>query len=323
MAVIAEEDRLLAEEIERARLEEEARIAAFTNQIADAPPAPPIPVAMLPERFSAGDYQIGSEQYMNELARAQQGSGFIAPEVSFTGEVITPGYDPATDPRAIAAEQAATSFKRQQLYGSLLRDGATAAEAFRFANSRYPDIRSAPGLIRAETAMERSRPIQPEIRDVGGVQMVRTGPQSWRPLTPTRAVPGRVTPAIAAQSRNIADEASLIRRALAKGVKEGLVPLPYSDDEKAQLRADLQRLEAEQQRILSDPAVSPNVDQTAFSRMRPAWEAAGRAPVVAPNITLAAAPVSETITVTTKEDFDRLPSGAVYAGKDGKRYRKP
>jgi hypothetical protein len=31
----------------------------------------------------------------------------------------------------------------------------------------------------------------------------------------------------------------------------------------------------------------------------------------------------DSITVTTKEDFDRLPSGAVYTGKDGRKYRKP
>lgn len=195
--VLEAEDRKLAEEIERARLEEEAKILAFQQQQQAALP-PPVWAGspeMVIDEFNAqpgavsAPTVIGSEQYNQELARAQAGSGFIAPDVGPMGNVVTPGYDPATDPRAIAAEQAATSYKRQQLYGSLLRDGATAAEAFRFANSRYPDIKSAAGLMRAETALARRAPMQPEIQTVDGVRIMRTGPASFaripeaRPLT--------------------------------------------------------------------------------------------------------------------------------------------
>lgn len=315
MAVILEDEDLIAQaqERERARLEEEARILAF-QQAQQAVLPPPVWTGSLGvaiDEFNAqpgmvsAPTTIGSEQYNQELARAQRGSGYVAADIGPMGNVITSGYDPTTDPRAIAAEQAATSFKRQQLYGQLLRDGATAAEAFRFAHSRFPDIRSAPGLMQAETAIARTRPFQPEIRDLGGVQMVRTGPQSWRPLTPPRAVPGRVTPAVQAQAQGLAQEASLVRRALSRGVKEGLVPLPYTDEEKAKLRDDLKRIESEQQRILSAPEVNPNVDQRGFAQMRPAWEAAGRAPMVTPPASIASAPAQ------------------VIVIKDGKRYGLP
>lgn len=37
-----------------------------------------------------------------------------------------------------------------------------------------------------------------------------------------------------------------------------------------------------------------------------------------------AAPAAEALpTITSKEEFDKLPSGAEFIGSDGKRYRKP
>lgn len=174
-------------------------------------------------------------------------------------------------------------------------------------------------MMRAETAIARNRPVQPEIRDVGGVQMVRTGPQSWRPLTPARAVPGRVPPAVRAAEDNLKDEIAALRKELTGGI---IPPPPAKADA---IKARITALEQQRVQMLENPAFNPNVDQRAFSAMRPAWEAAGRAPVVIPqSATLASAtPVSETITVTTKEQFDRLPSGATYVTKDGRRARKP
>lgn len=294
MATVLEDEDLIAQaqERERARLEEEALILAYQQQQASLPP--PVwagsPEAAI-DAFNAqpgmvsAPTTIGSEQYNQELARAARGSGFIAPNVSPTGEVITGAYDPAADPRVIAAEREAVNFQRQQLYRQLLRDGSTAAEAFRFANSRYPDIKSAAGLIRAETALASTKPMQPEIRDVGGVQMVRTGPQSWRPLTPPRAVPGRVPPAVRAAEDNLKDEIASLRRQL---TSTGLGGLPLEPEKAAALKAEIATKEQQRVDLLNRPEFSPNVDQLGFSRMRPAWEAAGRAPSVMPQAAVAA-----------------------------------
>lgn len=288
MATVLEDEDLIAQaqERERARLEEEALILAYQQQQRASLP-PPVWAGSPEAAIDAFNAQpgivgaptiIGSEQYNQELARAQRGSGFIAADVGPMGNVITPGYDPATDPRALAAEREAINFQRQQLYGQLLRDGSTAAEAYRFANSRYPDIKSAAGLIRAETVLARTQPMQPEIRDLGGVQMVRTGPQSWRPLTPSRAVPGRVPPVVRAAEDNLKDEIASLRRQL---TSTGLGGLPLEPEKAAALKAEIAVKEQQRVDLLNRPEFSPNVDQVGFSRMRPAWEAAGRAPVVA------------------------------------------
>lgn len=45
--------------------------------------------------------------------------------------------------------------------------------------------------------------------------------------------------------------------------------------------------------------------------------------IPAPPVAAAPAPAPSTPTITTKEQFDRLPSGTIYVGKNGRRYRKP
>jgi hypothetical protein len=337
MPTILEDEDLIAQaqERERARLEEEAAILAYQQQQQAALP-PPVwagsPEVVIDE-FNAqpgmvgAPTTIGSEQYNQELARAQRGSGFIAPNVSPTGEVISAGYDPALDPRVIAAQREAVNFQRQQLYGQLLRDGATAAEAFRFANSRYPDIKSAPALSRMDALAASRKPLQPEVRVVDGVRMMRSGPNSWARVPEPRASASRLVapPQIKVQDENLKGQLSSLRRALV--AEQGKT---VADDTKiAALTQQIAGLEKARVDLVAPggvpiPEMNQNVDQRSFSQMRPAWEAAGRAPVVMPQAaTLAAAPVSETVTITTKEDFDKLPSGATYTGKDGRKYRKP
>lgn len=197
MATVLEEEDLIAQaqKRERARLEEEARILAFQQQQQAALP-PPVwagsPEVVI-DQFNAqpgavgAPTLIGSDQYQNELARAARGSGYVAADVGPMGNVITGAYDPSIDPLRIAAEKEATNFQRQQLYGQLLRGGATAAEAFRFANSRHPDIKAAPGMIRAEALASRRQPIQPEIQTIDGVRVMRTGPNSFARIPETRS----------------------------------------------------------------------------------------------------------------------------------------
>lgn len=333
MAAILQDEDLIAQaqERERARLEEEAAVLAFQQRqamLAQAQP-PPVtftnPVGPIEVGVPAGvalpempRQMVGDAQYQLEVDRAQRGSGFVNADVGPMGNVIAPGYDPATDPRAIAAEQAATSYKRQQLYGSLLRDGATAAEAFRFANSRYPDIKNAAGLARMEELTSR-RNFQPRAVSAGGVTFdeLSQGRFSRRPF-PT-AVPGHVPPAVRAAEDNLKDEIASLRKELTEG------RLPPAPAKANAIKSRITALEQQRVQMLSDPSFNPNIDQRGFAQMRPAWEAAGRAPMVTPQAaTLASAtPVSETITVTTKEQFDRLPSGATYVTKDGRRARKP
>lgn len=332
MATVLEEEDLIAQaqKRERARLEEEARILAFQQQQQAALP-PPVwagsPEVVI-DQFNAqpgavgAPTLIGSDQYQNELARAARGSGYVAADVGPMGNMITPGYDPATDPRAIAAEQAATNYKRQQLYGSLLRDGATAAEAFRFANSRYPDIKSAPGLMRAEALAERNKPFVPQIRNVGGLPMVERSRGNFAFVQPAKTQGGKASEATKAAADNLADQIASLRKRLQPGPYGKLSTTP---EEAARIQADITRKERERVALFETPEANPDIDQPSWNAMRPAWEAAGRPPAVMPqSATLASVtPVSETITVTTKEDFQKLPSGSIYVGKDGKRYRKP
>lgn len=83
---------------------------------------------------------IGDEQYQNELARAQRGNGFIAAEVSNNGELLQPGVDPnyRSPEQLIIQDKLATAakrFKGQQMYASLIKGGASPAEAIRLAGA--------------------------------------------------------------------------------------------------------------------------------------------------------------------------------------------
>lgn len=306
MATLLEDEDLIAQarERERARLEEEARLLAL-QQAQQAPP--PVwqggsvaeidqfnaqPAVITGERTT-----IGSPQYQQELARAQAGSGFIAPEVALTGEVITPGYDPSTDLRRIRSEELATRYKGQQLYQSLVQGGATPAEAYRAAGHLL-NFSNPLAQVKTEEFLAR-RAFQPTSTSVGGVTFDQLSPGRFSrrpPVVMPKMVPGRVAPDVSAQARSLTEDATLLKRALAKGTKEDTgMPKPFTDEEKTEMRENIKRIEAQRNQLLSQPESNPNVDQAGWSAMRERFNAAGSQPEQS-------APFKEGTTVRNKQN---------------------
>lgn len=290
------EDELAAEaaERERARLEEEALIAASQPPIWAGSAAADI------DAFNAGPpiavtapTQIGSTQYQQELARAQAGSGFIAPDISPTGEVITPGYDPTRDFARIKSEEAAMRYKGQQLYQSLVSGGATPAEAYRAAGHLL-NFSNPLAQVKAEDLISR-RAFQPRSVMGEGVTFDELSPGRFSRRPPPRMpamVPGRVPPAVRAAEDNLKDQISALRGQLARGGVMG-VPLPAAEADA--LRAEIAKKERERVELLSAPEMNPNIDQAGWMNMRDRFNAAPRPPT----------------------------DDKVVVIKDGKRYRLP
>lgn len=331
------EQQRLAEE-ERLRLEEETRLLAEQQAVAATPP--PIPQNFLsnpnadaeaaamqaqfnqqtaPTAFVPGTARQmkGDERYMQEVARAQAGSGFIAPDVGPGGNVITPGYDPELDPRAVLARKEATNLQRNQYVSSLVQGGATYAEALRAALGRYPSVGDPNTLLKAE-ALALKQNFKPSIVNVGGVPWIESSRGSFKPLQPAQKfVGGKPTPVLRAKEDILKQQISGLRGELKRSASE----LPLPPERVTAIEADIARKEQERIALFGSPESNPNVDQIGWENMRERFNAPSQAP-----IPQAAAPTgteTETITITSKEQFNKLPSGSVYVGKDGKKYRKP
>lgn len=348
--ILADEDLIAqAQERERARLEEEARLLALQQSQIQAAPAspmlpPPPPVWAGSSEAAIDDFNAqpgaisapasrGSVQYQQELARAAGGSGFIAPDVSPTGDVITPGYDPARDPRAIIARREAETLQRNQYIAGLVNDGATYAEALRAGLGRYPGTADPNLALKAEALALKSRPFTPRTVNVGGKTLIERSRNNFfepRAEVPPKFMGGKLTPEVISTEKVLEQELGIKKRALEGGTKAAVdedgktVQVPLTETEKAEKKADIDRLEQQRRNLYGPggkltPEMNPNVDQPSWARMRDRFNAAGSQAPIPPQ----AIPVEETLTVTTKEQFDRLPSGATYTGKDGRKYRKP
>lgn len=231
---------------------------------------------------------IDDLQYQQELARAQGRSGaggFIAAEVSPFGEVLAEGYDSNyVDPVRLAQrtklEMAAKRYKGQQMYASLIKNGATPAEAIRLAGADM--FANEPSEM--VSAVLRSQP---------------------RPTVPQRMVPGRVPPGVRAQEANIVSKLSEKRRGLrGKSVAGMLIPL--EDAERAALEQEISALESERVRLLSDPSFNPNVDQVGYSRIRGAMETE---PIARPQIAPKQSSEPKSLTPDIAKEFLRLADG--------------
>ena len=336
-----EQQRLLEEE--RRQQEEAARVLAEQDALAaqqgfvpggipQGEPAP-MPQEVQMPAAPAPSYSVDSQQYANEVARAQRGSGFINADIGPGGNVITAGYDPEKDPRAIVARREAENLQRNQYVASLVKGGATMAEALRSANGRYPGTIDPALSIKAEQLALKQN-FRPQIVTQDGVQMMSTAPGAWRALTPpkpTRIQGGKVDPLVTQQAGDLSKAITIERQRLSRGTKPGIdsggkqTHVPLTDTDQEAIRAEIKRLETNQANLYGPgghlaPEFNAKVDQPSYMRMKDAFNAPP--PVTTPQAQ-AAPTVSETITITTKEQFDKLPSGSVYAGKDGKKYRKP
>jgi len=284
---------------ERKRLEEEALLAElYGQQIQDAPPAPAIPVEMpaeTPPEVWRGSPASEIDQLNAEAPILQ--SYATSTDNAFTAEQNR--ENPALQKQQALLGLQARRFAGVQKYQQLIKDGATREEALALAG---PEMYANDVKAFAAEVLRPQRMIRPPVQ---------------------KFVPGKVTPALRAQEQNIGDNLRELRRALARGVTgSGPLATPYTDDERAALKAEIQGLEKARVDLVSGPESNPNVDQVGFQQMKPAWDAAGAIPRPAAPAASATAP-QEPSQVTSKAQFDNLPSGAVYIGKDGRRYRKP
>lgn len=267
---------------ERRRLEEEQALLEMEQLMASriAPPDPQLPQEAIPAEnvgfTNAADGQIqidtpegfappfnrqmiGDERYQQEVARAQRGSGFLAPEVGIAGGLVTPGYDPTIAEAAQRREQArlaaqAERFNGVQGYQQSIKSGATPAEALALWGPKM--YAGNPGdLVSLVTRREPLARIAPQQKFVGG----------------------KMTPAIAAESSDLQADLRRQESALAKGTKPGLdkfgkkTEVPLNSEEVARLEANIGRIKGERKQLLSDPSINPNVDRTGWANMQEAW----------------------------------------------------
>lgn len=250
------------------------------------------------DQIVADDRAAEEIQYQQELARAQGRSGamgFVATEVSPLGEVIAPGFDSSYQTQEQLIEQAkleaaAQRYKGQQMYASLIKNGATPAEAIRLAGADL-FANNPSGLV---NAVVRSQP---------------------RPSPVQRMVPGRVPPAVRAEEDNIKQRLGLLRESLTGG-RYGVVP---KGEAKKQIEDQIAALEQERVRILGRPEFNPNIDQVGYARIRSGMESEPiPRPAIAP-VQMAQAPATDDKVVVEKggKQF-RLPkSQLAEAKRDG------
>jgi hypothetical protein len=162
-------------------------------------------------------------QYRQELQRAQAGNGFINADVGPGGEVITPGRDPVLDDlRQGKAQELAMRYKGQQLYKSLVDGGATPAEAYR-ASGHLLNYSNPIKQVQLDAMLARQQPLQPEVRTVDGVKLIRSGPHSWSRVPEARpAATARVQLPldVAAQQKIAAAKITDTRQDLERAKKE-------------------------------------------------------------------------------------------------------
>jgi hypothetical protein len=178
------------------------------------------------------------------------------------------------------------------------------------------------------------------------------------PVTRVKPLPkmvrGSIPPDIKLRQNQLAEEITRDRMLLDRGTEQvmdekgkKMVERPLDPRRKLALARGIEEKQKQAMELIAPggflkPEYNQNVDQTSFNRAR--WDAADIPvpPVPAADPTRqapttftnpgggsiqvqkgGAVPVEEAIMITTKEQFDKLPPGAVYTGKDGKKRRKP
>lgn len=205
------------------------------------------------------------------------------------------------------AEQAVTTalkFQGIRGYQKDLANGEDANKALAkwapimFTQPHAASLGQAASMVRA-TATPPSKLV-----DVGGV-LYRSNPDGTvTALTPPKVTAPKTNPFDLQEHRALLGQIAALQKEL------DLDPSgPAADETRQKLQYLTQQAQAVRTRS-SAPATQPQA-----------------APVVAPGAPApvrAAAPAPEVPpTVTTKAQFDALPSGAIYVGRNGHRYRKP
>lgn len=241
----------------------------------------------------------------------REASGYIAPHVDEFGQVQSTAYDSrAAD---IEAETLARRFKGQQLYQSLVDGGASPSEAFRLAapDLLYNDIK---GQMKAAPRMSQE-PFTPSLTEADGGRIFRRGPQSAQ-FIPTRSPV--VPPEVKAKQDLLRTQISALRRQQADPISK-VMGGAEMDKQIAELeRQYVANVSPQTAESLPPPPVLETVTKAGPEANK------GKGGIEITRQPKAVEVASETTpTISTKAQFDALPKGSIYLGKDGKKYRKP
>lgn len=254
-----------------------------------------LPVARAPVWAGSAASDIDAANAAQPMQRSfaepgQEARGFIAADVSPTGEVISGSYDSTQDDlRNVKAQEMAMRYKGQRLYSSLIEGGATPAEAYR-ASAHLINFSDPAAAVKMEALMQKNKPTPLETITRDGRTFFRTGPHSFQEVREKKAekpppmVKGTIPPDVKVADSMLAEEIKTKRGELAKGFKYAqdpvdpgkVVKLPFTAREKMAMEAAIQ--EAENKRLALfqsgghlNPAYNPNVDQTGWNQMKDRW----------------------------------------------------
>lgn len=268
-------------------------------------------------------------QYDLEVQRAQRGSGYIAPNVSLTGEVITGAYDPVPDRlREAQAQELAMRYEGQRLYHSLVQGGATPAEAYRAAGHKL-NYSNPLAQVKLDSMLDKQRRplLSPEVQSVDGVKMFRSGPNSWARVPDPRTAtskPVKMPPDVAVQQKNLQGQITTARKDLERATRDA-EKSPEAARRALAYRDQLAALE--QQAVVAStnwmakggvpiPELNPNVDQAGWNQIKDAWNTPAVTPQAGPvNPVAPTTPKAETpAPAEAREEVVRLVKGrrAVY-----------
>lgn len=208
------------------------------------------------------------------------------------------------------AETMARRYKGQRTYQSLIEGGATAAEAFRLAGAD----------------LNATSPVG-EFRDVPGGRLLQQGPQSVR-FVPN-VVPKETTPRNPIIPPEVKAKQDILLKQIAALRKPSLMESTMGVENPTLAEArNKQIAELERQYVAN---VSPQTAEAILSP--PVLETVTKAGLEANKgkggIEMTRQPKAQSekeqaeLVVTTRAEWDALPSGAKYTGKDGRKYRKP
>jgi|SRR5688572_4618931 len=265
----------------------------------------------------------GPEQltpYYGPVGTEREARGFIAPFVDEFGDVKSTGYDSLESD--IAAQYQARRFKGQMDFDRLVQGGATPSEALRLT---APDLFAGDPSRMARAVPKTPMAFTPRSMNVGGVEMIQRSPNEWmRAATPQEGIADRETRRRTGQVD--AGRISLARQDLQRA-KAARDKLEKSDEGRAaasQAVAAAERaLEELESAFTAQPIGAQMTPQATPETVVLEGSEANRGQGGIEMRREIPRPPEQSDKVTTKAQYDALPKGAVYTGKDGRKYRKP
>lgn len=271
-----------------------------------------LPVAA-PAETEQGRVYIGPKLTEEQLAAVPQGA-----------RIVTNPETPNTSQQAAMQSRiaAATSGPSRQLVSAPSGTGVTMPDTTEFVRRAFNTlpVEQASKAVEAAEQMIARNGYQ---KDIQGGMSSATALSKWGPmlfkgssgLATIERLGGGMTPYQKAQT-----ELAQKRLEVASKPKV-LTPAQQAIGDRAKERLAFQREQFAAKSVPTEVLRVPIDANNPFSGTRTFKQARTNAPAVTAPAVAAASSASGQ--VTTKEQFDALPKGTIYIGKDGKKYRKP